>query len=151
MILHYESSHRTQSNKKSFHQASINHKQHNTRINSLNSTQLNTTQLVPDRRQLLVVDPVENTSMEVVDSSTMPQGLFSPSARLQGLVMGVGVALNLVNLLHDNSAHVELTEGGGGLEALLASGCSWMEFLSFMKPLWMRTCLSIWVATAWSA
>jgi hypothetical protein len=91
------------------------------------------TQLVPDRQQLLVADPVENTIMEVLNSSTIPQGIFSPSARLQGLVMGVGVALNLVNLLHDNSAHVELTEGGGGLEALLASGCSWMEFLSFMK------------------
>jgi hypothetical protein len=76
---------------------------------------------------------MENTRMEGVDSNTMPQGLFSPSARLQGLVMGVGVALNLVNLLHDNSAHVELTEEGGGLERLLASGCTWMEFLSFMK------------------
>jgi hypothetical protein len=71
--------------------------------------------------------------MEGGDSSPVPQGLFAPSARLQGLVMGVGVALNLVNLLHDNSAHVELAEGGGGLESLLASGCSWMEFLSFMK------------------
>ena len=71
--------------------------------------------------------------MEGLDPSTMPQGLFSPSARLQGLVMGVGVALNLVNLLHDNSAHVELTEGGGGLETLLASGCTWTDFLSFMN------------------
>jgi hypothetical protein len=107
--------------------------QHNT-LQASTLSQLNLTQLVLDRRQFLVVDPAENTIMEALDSITiMPQGLFSPSARLQGLVMGVGAALNLVNLLHDNSAHVELTEGGGGLEALLASGCTWMEFLSFMK------------------
>jgi hypothetical protein len=76
--------------------------------------------------------------------NSMPQGLFSPSARLQGLVTeGARDETNLFSILDwvsdDNVAEVELTEGGGGLESLLASSCTWMDFLSFTnnKAAWL--------------
>jgi hypothetical protein len=82
--------------------------------------------------------------MEVLDSSTMPEGLFSPSARLQELLPeGYRADTHLLNLLHavshETVTQVELTEGGGGLESLLASGCTWIDFISFMnnKVAWM--------------
>jgi hypothetical protein len=83
--------------------------------------------------------------MEALDSSTMLRGMFLPSDRLQGLLTeGARDETDLrtvLNWLSDDSVtEVELTEGGGGLEILLAaSGCRWMEFLSFMnkKAAWL--------------
>jgi hypothetical protein len=69
----------------------------------------------------------------------MPQALFSPSARhlLPLHPLGVDDDWNLLYLLHNqNSTLVESTEGGGGLEILLATGCTWNVdglFLLFEK------------------
>jgi hypothetical protein len=77
--------------------------------------------------------------MEVLDAdsstSTMPVGLFSPSDRLQGLLVeGNTEERNLLHLLHENFAHVELNElGGAGLETLVTSSCTWTDFLSFLS------------------
>jgi hypothetical protein len=74
----------------------------------------------------------------------MPQGLSSPSARLQGLVTeGERDEANLFSLFSwvsdENVAEVEFTEGEGGLESFLASSCTWMDFLSFTnnKAAWL--------------
>jgi hypothetical protein len=74
--------------------------------------------------------------MEGLDSSTsmVPQGLFSPSDRL----VQQGTLLNWVS--DGSGTEVEFTEEeGGGLESLLASGCTWTDFLSFMnnKVAWL--------------
>lgn len=74
---------------------------------------------------MLAVDPVEAT-MEV--DSTMPQELFSPSARLQGLLGTIPL---------EDSTEFELA--AGGLENLLASNCTWTALISFTntRVAWM--------------
>jgi hypothetical protein len=83
--------------------------------------------------------------MDVDDLSTMPpQGLFSPSDRLgpmieEGAIHERSMRTLLDWLSDDSVTEVEFTEGGEGLDTLLASGCTWTAFLSFMnnKAAWL--------------